>query len=70
MLFKKKYVKIVLRSSETGKKIEVIKMPVQEYDLIMSACRVYNITIEEYFKQALENLVLKVKERMIYDDKN
>ena len=45
-------------------------MPVQEYDLIMSACRVYNITIEEYFKQALENLVLKVKERMIYDDKN
>ena len=70
MFFKKKYVKIVLRSSETGKKIEVIKMPVQEYDLIISACKTYNITVEEYFKQALENLVLKVKERMIYDDKN
>ena len=70
MFFKKKYVKIILRSSETGKKIETIKMPIHEYNLIISACEVHNITIEEYFKQSLESLLLKVKERMIYDDKN
>jgi len=45
-------------------------MPIHEYNLIISACEVHNITIEEYFKQSLESLLLKVKERMIYDDKN
>ena len=57
MIFKKKYKKVKLVSSETGKKIDVIKFPIEEFNLILNACKYQNITVEQFFKQCLEDLI-------------
>lgn len=56
-LFKKDRLTVVLRSSETSKKIEVIKFTPEETDTIINAASTMHMTVEELFHHVFKEII-------------
>lgn len=62
-VFKKDRLTIVLRSSETSKKIEVIKFTPEETDTIMIAASSMHMTVQELFDYVFKEILTDAKRK-------
>lgn len=62
-LFKKDRLTVVLRSSETSKKIETIKFTPEETDTIMSAASSMQMTVQELFDYVFKEILRDAKRK-------